>query len=118
MSDVNIDQAAILYARLKNWTKVGQLIDRVMQPKVHILYAKVSVRWVATFITTMKTVFFFNHQAKEAQGQFKEALKSYEVAGDFESAILLCLNQLHSPESAIQIARRSKSTEGAKLIGK
>ena len=58
MSDVNIDQAAILYARLKNWTKVGQLIDRVMQPKVHILYAKVSVRWVATFITTMKTVFF------------------------------------------------------------
>jgi WD repeat-containing protein 19 len=45
-------------------------------------------------------------------------LTSYEIAGDFESAILLCLNQLQSPQDAVRIARRSKSTEGAKLIGK
>ena len=39
----NQDQAAVLYARLKNWNKVGQLIDQVTQPKVHILYAKVRI---------------------------------------------------------------------------
>ena len=57
-------------------------------------------------------------KAKEAQGEYKEALTSYELAGDLESAILLCLNHLHSPQDAVRIARRSKSTEGAKLIGK
>lgn len=57
-------------------------------------------------------------KAKESQGQYKEALMSYELAGDFESAILLCLNHLHSPQDAVRIARRSKSTEGAVLIGK
>ncbi|KZS07049.1 Outer segment 6 [Daphnia magna] len=91
-----MDQAAMLYTRLKNWTQVSKLIQYVTQPKVHIAYAK----------------------AKESQGQYKEALNSYELAGDFESAILLCLNQLHSPQDAVRIARRSKSTEGAKLIGK
>ena len=34
-------QAAVLYVRLKNWNKVGQLIGDVTQPKIHILYAKV-----------------------------------------------------------------------------
>ncbi|EFX73748.1 hypothetical protein DAPPUDRAFT_324995 [Daphnia pulex] len=92
----NKDQAALLYTRLKNWSQVSKLIQYVTQPKVHIAYAK----------------------AKESQGQYKEALSSYELAGDFESAILLCLNQLHSPQDAVRIARRSKSTEGAKLIGK
>ena len=35
------DQAALLYARLKNWAQVGKLIQFVTQPKVHIAYAKV-----------------------------------------------------------------------------
>lgn len=39
----NRDQAAVLYARLKNWAKVGKLISYVTQPKVHIAYAKVNL---------------------------------------------------------------------------
>ena len=39
----NKEQAAGLYARLKNWNKVGKLIHVVTQPKVHIAYAKVSL---------------------------------------------------------------------------
>lgn len=37
----NKDQAAVLFARLKNWNKVSRLIHDVTQPKVHIAYAKV-----------------------------------------------------------------------------
>lgn len=112
----NKDQAALLYARLKNWSQVSKLIQYVTQPKVHIAYAKVnSINWLylSQDLYLLQTL-----QAKESQGQYKEALNSYEIAGDFESAILLCLNQLHSPQDAVRIARRSKSTEGAKLIGK
>lgn len=113
----NKDQAALLYARLKNWSQVSKLIQYVTQPKVHIAYAKVYVCCFTTFFSS-KIDTCLTNQAKESQGQFKEALNSYEIAGDFESAILLCLNQLHSPQDAVRIARRSKSTEGAKLIGK
>lgn len=37
----NKDQAAVLFARLKNWNQVSRLIHDVTQPKVHIAYAKV-----------------------------------------------------------------------------
>jgi hypothetical protein len=42
----NRDQAAVLYARLKNWAQVGKLISSVTQPKVHIAYAKVNIYFI------------------------------------------------------------------------
>lgn len=45
--------------------KAGELLERVVSPKLHAQYAK----------------------AREADGRFKEAAKAYETAKDYESAV-------------------------------
>ena len=46
-------------------SKVGELLEHVSSPKLHGLYAK----------------------AKEADGKYKDAVKAYEAAKDYESVI-------------------------------
>ena len=43
------DKAAYLYIKLKNWTKIGQLLPHISSPKIQLQYAK----------------------AKEAEGQYR-----------------------------------------------
>ena len=45
--------------------KAGELLERVVSPKLHAQYAK----------------------AREADGHFKEAAKAYETAKDYDSAV-------------------------------
>ncbi|CAL4106792.1 unnamed protein product, partial [Meganyctiphanes norvegica] len=90
------EKAAALYIRLKNWTKVGQLLPHINSTKIHLQYAK----------------------AKEADGHYREAATAYESARDYDSVIRLLLHNLNSPEEAVTIVRETKSTEGAKMVAK
>ncbi|KAG7164498.1 WD repeat-containing protein 19-like [Homarus americanus] len=90
------EKAASLYIRLKNWTKVGQLLVNINSPKMHLQYAK----------------------AKESDGQYHEAATYYESARDYESVIRLLLHNLNSPEEAVRIVRETKSVEGAKMVAR
>lgn len=60
-----LEKAISAYIRLKNWNKVGELLQRVPSPKLHLQYAK----------------------AREAEGRYKEAVASYEAAKDYDSVI-------------------------------
>ena len=57
------DKAAYLYTKLKNWAKIGQLLPHISSPKIQLQYAK----------------------AKEAEGQYKDAVLAYEAARDFDN---------------------------------
>ena len=90
------DKAAYLYIKLKNWSKIGQLLPHI--------------RYVDTFYTNWENYYFFFHQncslkynyicfvfssspkiqlqyakAKEAEGQYKDAVLAYEAARDFDN---------------------------------
>ncbi|XP_077544266.1 intraflagellar transport protein Oseg6 [Haemaphysalis longicornis] len=90
------DKAASLYIRLKNWNKVGELLQYVTSPKIYAQYAK----------------------AKEADGRYAEAAKAYEQAHDIESVVRIQLNNLNNLEEAVRLVKSTKSTEGAKLVAK
>ncbi|XP_002400651.3 WD repeat-containing protein 19 [Ixodes scapularis] len=90
------DKAASLYIRLKNWTKVGNLLQNIASPKIYAQYAK----------------------AKEADGDYEEAAKAYESARDFENVIRIHLNHLNKPEEAVRLVKETKSVEGAKMVAR
>ncbi len=88
------DKAANVYIRCKNWNKVGELLSLINSPKIHSQYAK----------------------AKEAEGYYKEAFKSYMNAKEYENAIRIQLDQLKNPEQAVKIVKETQSIEGAKMV--
>ncbi|XP_064484193.1 WD repeat-containing protein 19-like [Ornithodoros turicata] len=90
------DKAAGLYIRLKNWNKVGELLPNITSPKIYAQYAK----------------------AKEADGQYHEAVKAYAQARDFENVIRIQLGHLNNPEEAVQLVKETKSVEGAKMVAR
>merc|ERR1719273_2524103 len=90
------DKAAYLYIKLKNWSKIGQLLPHISSPKIQLQYAK----------------------AKEAEGQYKDAVLAYEAARDFDNAVRIHLDFLNNPESAVKLVKETKSTEGAKLVAR
>ncbi|XP_049780005.1 WD repeat-containing protein 19 isoform X1 [Schistocerca cancellata] len=90
------EKAALTYIRLKNWFKVGELLSHISSPKIHIQYAK----------------------AKEADGSYREAVAAYEAARDFDNVIRVNLDYLNNPEDAVDIVRKTKSLEGAKMVAK
>ncbi|KAK9870346.1 hypothetical protein WA026_006430 [Henosepilachna vigintioctopunctata] len=92
----NYDRAAINYIKLKNWSKVGELLPSVSSGKIHLEYAK----------------------AKEREGQYQEAAKAYYFAKDMDSVIRLQLEYLNNPEEAVELVQETKSVEGAKLVAK
>lgn len=61
------DKAATIQIRLKNWSKVGELLMNTSSPKLHTQYAK----------------------AREAEGRFKEAALAYCNAADWSNAVRL-----------------------------
>ena len=90
------DKAAYLFIKLKNWAKIGQLLPHISSPKIQLQYAK----------------------AKEAEGQYRDAVIAYEAARDFDNAVRIHLDHLNNPESAVKIVKETKSTEGAKLVAR
>ncbi|KAH6945802.1 hypothetical protein HPB50_009990 [Hyalomma asiaticum] len=90
------DKAANLYIKLKNWNKVGELLQHITSPKIYAQYAK----------------------AKEADGRFAEAAKAYEQAHDIESVVRIQLNNLNNLEEAVRLVKETRSMEGAKLVAK
>lgn len=89
-----VDKAATLYIKLKSWIKVEQLLPKITSPSIHLQYAK----------------------AKELDGRYAEALKSYKLAKDFDSVIRLNLDYLNNPDEAVQFVQETKSIHGAKLV--
>ncbi|XP_037504482.1 WD repeat-containing protein 19 [Rhipicephalus sanguineus] len=90
------DKAANLYIKLKNWNKVGELLQHITSPKIYAQYAK----------------------AKEADGRYAEAAKAYEQAHDIESVVRIQLNNLNNLEEAVRLVKQTRSMEGAKLVAK
>jgi WD repeat-containing protein 19 len=90
------EKAASIYIQSKNFTAAKPIMDFIRSTKLHVLYAK----------------------AKEAEGNFRAAVQSYEVANDLVSVVNLSLNKLNEPEKAFEIARKSRSPEAAALVAK
>ncbi|XP_038213665.1 WD repeat-containing protein 19 [Zerene cesonia] len=90
----NTEKAASLYIKLKSWLKVEALIPKINSPSIHLQYAR----------------------AKEAEGRYADALKSYLKAQDYESAIRLNLDKLDDIDEAVSLVQESKSIQGAKMV--
>lgn len=90
----NWDKAAAMYIRLKNWYKVGELFPNITSHRIHLQYAK----------------------AKEADGNYMEAVKAYRLAKEYDSLIRIYLNHLNNPQEAVAIVQETNSLEGAKLV--
>lgn len=90
----NTEKAASLYIKLKSWLKVEALLPKINSPSIHIQYAK----------------------AKEAEGRYSDALKSYLKAQDYESAIRLNLDKLDDIDEAVNLVQETKSVQGAKMV--
>lgn len=90
----NTEKAVSLYIKLKSWLKVEALLPKINSPSIHIQYAK----------------------AKEAEGRYHEALKSYLKAGDYEAAIRLNLEKLDDIDEAVNLVQETKSVQGAKMV--
>jgi WD repeat-containing protein 19 len=89
------EKAAEIYITSKKYDKVTALISKIKNPKLHGQLAR----------------------AKENEGKLQEAAKSYEDAGDIMNVVRLNL-QLNNTTRAIDIVKRTKSTDGAAMIAK
>lgn len=90
------DKAASIYIKLKEWHKVGTLLNEITSNKIHLQYAK----------------------AKESEGKYEEAVRAYTSAKDYDSVIRLHLDYLNSPEVAVELVQETKSVEGAKMVSR
>ena len=80
------DKAAYLYIKLKNWTKIGQILPHISSSKIQLQFAK----------------------AKESDGKYKEAVAAYEAARDYDAAVRLLLDKMNDPENAVRIVKQTK----------
>jgi hypothetical protein len=60
----------------------------------------------------------FCSKAKEADGEYQDAVKAYEMARDMDSVVRLNLEHLNNPEEAVHVVQETKSIEGAKLVAR
>ncbi|CAG9090548.1 unnamed protein product [Plutella xylostella] len=90
----NTEKAASLYIKLKSWLKVEALLPKINSPSIHLQYAK----------------------AKEAEGRYADAMKSYLKAQDYEAAIRLNLEKLDDIDEAVTLVQETKSVQGAKMV--
>lgn len=85
-----------MYIQIKDIAKAANLIKHVTAPKIHGQFAR----------------------SREAVGEYKAAVTSYEIAQDLDSVVRIYLDQLNDPEKAFSIVRSSKSAEGALAVAK
>ena len=69
------ERAAAIFIKTKNLVQAARIMPKVTQPKLHSEYA-------------LKC---------EKDGQFEEAVRSYEAARDMDAVVRLCLDQLSTP---------------------
>ena len=67
------EKAVQLYIQMKAFARAAPLMATIASPKLHAQFAK----------------------AKEQEGRYKEALESYQVAGDYDSMTRILLEKLH-----------------------
>lgn len=89
------ENAASCYIRMKNWSRVADLLQYIQSPKIFVQFGK----------------------AKETEGKLREAAVSYEKANDVMNAIRLYLSA-DFPDDAIRVARTSGSLSGAMLVSR
>jgi WD repeat-containing protein 19 len=92
----NFDKACGLYIHLKQWSKVDKILPHVTSLKLHGQHAK----------------------AKEAEGKYQEAIKSYQMANDLDSVVRIYIEHLSDPHSASEIVLETRSIEGGKMLAK
>lgn len=90
------ERAAAVYIKSKNWTKAGEALKSVANPKLHLQYAK----------------------AREADGSYREAAAAYEAAKDWLAVVRINLDHLRNPEAAVAIVKSKGSVEGAKMVAR
>eukprot|EP01107_Rhizomastix_libera_P015516 TRINITY_DN5887_c0_g1_i1.p1 TRINITY_DN5887_c0_g1~~TRINITY_DN5887_c0_g1_i1.p1 ORF type:complete len:575 (-),score=134.22 TRINITY_DN5887_c0_g1_i1:663-2351(-) len=88
------DKAAGIYIQMRNYMSAKDIMAYVSSPALHSQYAK----------------------AKEEEGDFFEAEKSYLLANDIESVIRLNLKFKATPEKAFDLVRQTKNQSGAKMV--
>ena len=91
-----VDRAAAIHVRARQWGALRPLLPQVADPAVHSAYAS----------------------AQEAEGRLADALASYEAAGDVVNAVRLLLDRLHDPARAHSLARSSKHPEAALAVAR
>ncbi|KAI8918944.1 hypothetical protein BC831DRAFT_481578 [Entophlyctis helioformis] len=90
------ERAAEIWIKLKSWSKVGKLIDKLNSSKIFLQYAR----------------------AKEAEGQFLDAASAYERAKDHDNVARVLLEKLNDMEGAAVLVRKTRSRESAKMMAK
>lgn len=92
----NYDKACGLYIQLKQWNKVDRILPYVTSLKLHALHAK----------------------AKENEGKYRDAIKSYQLANDLDSVVRIYLEHMSDPHSASEIVLESRSVDSGKMLAK
>jgi WD repeat-containing protein 19 len=92
----SFDKACALYIQLKQWNKVDKILPHITSLKLHALYAK----------------------AKESEGKYRDAIKSYKLANDLDSVVRIYLDHMSDPHSASEIVLESRSIESGKMLSK
>ncbi|KAF1762111.1 hypothetical protein GCK72_010373 [Caenorhabditis remanei] len=90
------DRAAAVCLKANAWAKVGELLEKVKSPKIHIQYGKIM----------------------EKEKKYKIAVQCYEKGRDYDNQVRLLLDPLNEPDEAVRVVRESRSIEGAKLVAK
>lgn len=90
------DRAGQLYVQLKAWPKVQAILPKVTSTKLYAVYAR----------------------AKEAEGNYAEAIRSYTQAGEVEHVIRIHIEHMHDPHSASELVLESRSVDGARMLAK
>ena len=91
----NVEQAATLFVKSKQFDRAKPLMTQVMAPSLHQVFAK----------------------SMEMRGDYQLALSSYQRANDSQSLVRLYLssNNIRNPHKAFAIVRQTRSLESAKL---
>lgn len=90
------DQAASLYLKGKNVSKLDSILSNITDVQVLCKYANM----------------------KESERQFRSALEIYLKAKQWLDVVRIYLDNLNNPGEAVKIVRETHSVEGAKLIAK
>ncbi|ORX55502.1 hypothetical protein BCR36DRAFT_581508 [Piromyces finnis] len=92
----NYEKAALIFLKAKKYSNVSSILSHITSPKIFLQYAKI----------------------KEAEGEFKEAENAYEKAQDYESVVRLIIEHSSNIDKAVEIVRKTRSRESARLISR
>jgi WD repeat-containing protein 19 len=90
------EKAAIIFLKAKKYSNVASILPHITSPKIFLQYAKI----------------------KEAEGEYTEAIEAYEKAQDYENVVRLILEHSSNIDKAVEIVRKTRSRESARLISK